>query len=379
MDSIGVSPIGAKGLIGETNNGFNGFAFNDDLYSIPAALGTTTGSLPTQATGRQVPSADALVDSIGKLLQENRCASQHEDPLIAEDPCYDFLNLNVDQYIDGRDCKAAVKLPLGLLCDPSIKDTGADIWHLEEKNRRLEEENLLLRMQWTGYMQMVSQCALGQQAYGMSMSGYAPDRGESAPDIDRAAGHGKPKEAQQIIDCSHATSCIVGDSVELDEDGTIFATKKNTTVMLRNLPNSYTRELLLTLLNSQGFLGKYDFVYLPIDFKTHVSLAYAFVNLINAEEAKRFWNTFRGFSDWAIPSRKIAKVSWSQLQGLNAHIDRYQCSPVMHETVPEGFKPVIFSGTKRVPFPAPTEKVCLPKATTRTKAGPKARPPGRIL
>ena len=40
-----------------------------------------------------------------------------------------------------------------------------------------------------------------------------------------------------------------------------------TTVMLRNLPNDYTREMLLALLDTQGFANSYDFVYMPIDFK----------------------------------------------------------------------------------------------------------------
>ena len=33
-----------------------------------------------------------------------------------------------------------------------------------------------------------------------------------------------------------------------------------------------------------GFAGKYTFVYLPIDFKTHAGLGYAFVDLVSREE-----------------------------------------------------------------------------------------------
>merc|ERR1719464_1745907 len=46
----------------------------------------------------------------------------------------------------------------------------------------------------------------------------------------------------------------------------------NTTVMLRNLPIGLTRSTLLDLLDSQGFAGKYDFAYLPVNFDTLVSL-----------------------------------------------------------------------------------------------------------
>ena len=44
-------------------------------------------------------------------------------------------------------------------------------------------------------------------------------------------------------------------------------TADRTTVMLRNVPNNYTREMFLTLLDDHGFAGRYDFVYLPCDFK----------------------------------------------------------------------------------------------------------------
>ena len=43
-------------------------------------------------------------------------------------------------------------------------------------------------------------------------------------------------------------------------------------VMLRNVPNDYTREMLLELLDSQGFAGRYNFAYLPCDFYRDANL-----------------------------------------------------------------------------------------------------------
>ena len=45
-----------------------------------------------------------------------------------------------------------------------------------------------------------------------------------------------------------------------------------TTVMLRNVPNNYTREMFLALLDDNGFAGRYDFVYLPCDFRRQADL-----------------------------------------------------------------------------------------------------------
>lgn len=134
------------------------------------------------------------------------------------------------------------------------------------------------------------------------------------------------------------------------------------TVMLRNVPNNYTRSMLLKLIDSEGFAGEYDFIYLPMDFKSHASLGYAFVNLVSAEQAQRFFATFEGFSRWVVPSQKVCSVNWSHpYQGLEAHIERYRNSPVMHEDVPDDYKPMVFHSGKRIPFPEPTKKLKVPR------------------
>lgn len=133
--------------------------------------------------------------------------------------------------------------------------------------------------------------------------------------------------------------------------------------MLRNLPNQYTREMLLELLNSQGFAGKFHFVYLPIDFKTHAALGYAFVDLTSPYEAERVRRHFEGFSRWAVTSEKICTVSWSHQdqQGCAVHVERYRNSPVLHQSVPEAWKPALFSNGMRVQFPPPTKKLRVPR------------------
>merc|ERR1712217_919864 len=132
-----------------------------------------------------------------------------------------------------------------------------------------------------------------------------------------------------------------------------------TTVMLRNLPNSYTRAMVLELLESNGFdFTKFHFLYLPIDFQTKVALGYAFVDLVHPDLVQRFWRTFDGFSSWALPSRKVCCVSWCEpSQGRQAHIERYRNSPVMHASVPDEYKPLLLENGRRVPFPKATRAI----------------------
>jgi hypothetical protein len=145
--------------------------------------------------------------------------------------------------------------------------------------------------------------------------------------------------------------------------------EQQTTLMLRNLPNNYSRSMFLGMLDSKGFSGVYDFVYLPIDFSSRACLGYAFVNLTDPATVPRFWKTFDGYSKWVLPSRKVCTVSWSgPHQGLEAHIERYRNSPVMHDSVPDEYKPLVFKDGMRMYFPPPTKVNRAPRIRIRNTA-----------
>jgi hypothetical protein len=137
---------------------------------------------------------------------------------------------------------------------------------------------------------------------------------------------------------------------------------EQTTVMLRNIPNNYTREMLLELLDTQGFKGQYDFIYLPMDFSRMAGLGYAFINLVSNAAAEKVKAHFEGFSGWSLASQKVCEVSWGEpLQGLSAHIERYRNSPVMHEDVNEKYRPLLFQDGVKIEFPPPTKKIRPPR------------------
>mmetsp|Transcript_41259 Transcript_41259/g.76762 ORF Transcript_41259/g.76762 Transcript_41259/m.76762 type:complete len:397 (-) Transcript_41259:146-1336(-) len=144
-----------------------------------------------------------------------------------------------------------------------------------------------------------------------------------------------------------------------------------TTVMLRNLPSRFTQESILQLLNEQGFEAKYDFVYLPMDFRNGTNLGYAFVNTLTHEDALRAMEVFQGFGSWTCDSEKVCEVSWAHPhQGFQEHVERYRNSPVMHAATPEEYKPMIFANGQRVPFPAPTKAIRAPKLKHNPSGGP---------
>jgi len=144
---------------------------------------------------------------------------------------------------------------------------------------------------------------------------------------------------------------------------------RRTTVMLRNLPEGFSHQMLEAFLDQEGFAACYDFLYLPADICTGKAFLYAFVNLITPEAARRFHRHFTGFCNWPLPSSMQAMVEWSEVnQGLDQMVDRYRNSPMMHPLVPDNLRPALYSNGARVAFPAPTKPIPAPRLR-RSKDG----------
>lgn len=137
---------------------------------------------------------------------------------------------------------------------------------------------------------------------------------------------------------------------------------QRTTIMIRNIPNKYTKSTLLALIHMELPEVETDFFYLPIDFRSKSNMGYCFVNFEQPEQARAFTTHFKDFNRWQFNSNKKAEVIWSQpFQGLAGHIDRYRNSPVMHESVEEEYKPSIFLNGEEVPFPQSIQNIEPPK------------------
>merc|ERR1712110_884562 len=124
-----------------------------------------------------------------------------------------------------------------------------------------------------------------------------------------------------------------------------------TTVMLRNIPVKYNREMMLGDMDNRGFQGTYDFFYLPIDFQTGNTVGYAFINFSHPNQATRFREIYSGLQ-LSPDSTKICEVSVAKAQGKAKNVEQYRNSSVM--AMEERFKPVIFEKGARAPFPPPT-------------------------
>jgi hypothetical protein len=155
--------------------------------------------------------------------------------------------------------------------------------------------------------------------------------------------------------------------VEEDEDDEIVdlldsddeAEADEVTVVVRNVPLSFTRETLMALLDREGFSCKYNFLYLPFSMSRQQSLGYAIINLQSEKIYQDFFEHFHGVSTWGVTIEK------AQDQGLDANIERFRNCPVMHKKVPDACKPVILERGVRAEFPAPTVKIQKPPTKQR--------------
>ena len=130
--------------------------------------------------------------------------------------------------------------------------------------------------------------------------------------------------------------------------------------MLRNIPNKITQAMLKEIVDETS-RGKYDFMYLRIDFANNCNVGYAFINFedpwhivdfVKARAGRR-WNCFS--------SDKIAEVSYATIQGKDCLISKFRNSSVMMEH--PSFRPKIFrTGTgldagQEEDFPGPDNEL----------------------
>eukprot|EP00450_Noctiluca_scintillans_P000101 CAMPEP_0194495818 /NCGR_PEP_ID=MMETSP0253-20130528/13289_1 /TAXON_ID=2966 /ORGANISM="Noctiluca scintillans" /LENGTH=388 /DNA_ID=CAMNT_0039337137 /DNA_START=39 /DNA_END=1205 /DNA_ORIENTATION=+ len=140
-----------------------------------------------------------------------------------------------------------------------------------------------------------------------------------------------------------------------------------TTVILQNMPSGYSRKDLLAMVDGAGFAGKYDFVYMPVDFRRRGCYGFAFLNFSSPADAAIFKDTFEGFCDWSVPTKKVCSARWSNpTQGWQANVARYRNSPVMHPHVPDEYKPIVFLNGQSSEFPPPTKIVRAPRVRDGT-------------
>jgi len=82
--------------------------------------------------------------------------------------------------------------------------------------------------------------------------------------------------------------------------------------MIQNIPNKYTKKMLMEEINEK-FRNKYDFFYLPIDFKNKCNLGYAFINLCDKKLVKHFYRAYNENKWKRYNSKKICSIKFADI------------------------------------------------------------------
>ncbi|KAK1361623.1 hypothetical protein POM88_046097 [Heracleum sosnowskyi] len=125
---------------------------------------------------------------------------------------------------------------------------------------------------------------------------------------------------------------------------------KETSVMMRNIPNQYRRDDLLDFIDKLCLDNQmqYDFLYLPMDFKRHNNKGYAFINFTKPNHARVFQDLMNGY-EWgwvnlrnsSFKSTKICEITWAKIQGKNGLVRHFSNSHFPCHT--KKYLPVILS------------------------------------
>ena len=124
-----------------------------------------------------------------------------------------------------------------------------------------------------------------------------------------------------------------------------------TTVMVKNIPTKFTCKSLTEILNTKGFNSEtYDFMYLPMDFRTRKNCGYCFINFVTSDECNRFVATFQGMQLKADTSAKCLDIVESKRQGFNENVSVFSDLFLTSKFKNPLFKPLVKVNGDNIPL-----------------------------
>ncbi len=116
---------------------------------------------------------------------------------------------------------------------------------------------------------------------------------------------------------------------------------RRSSLMVRNIPNKYTQQMLLSEFAATGHgSDKMDYFYLPIDFKNKCNRGYAFVNFVDYKDIIPFFGQYNKCGWKRFNSDKICDISYARIQGKAAMLKRFENSSLMEKD--DEYRPMVF-------------------------------------
>jgi len=133
-----------------------------------------------------------------------------------------------------------------------------------------------------------------------------------------------------------------------------------TTLMIRNLPRSYTEEALVREIETVTGRGTFDFLYMPWDARRGSNISYAFVNFNNQEATQRCFYGLSGRQWRLADSSKCCRIAAAHVQGLAANLVHYRDVANMPEA--RRHAPIVMLNGTLADYEDAVRRFCAPEA-----------------
>jgi hypothetical protein len=110
--------------------------------------------------------------------------------------------------------------------------------------------------------------------------------------------------------------------INIDIKRIIYLEDRRTTLMIKNIPNKFNRELLLKMIN-ENFEGAYNLFILPTDANGIKNFGYSFINFTNCYYIPYFYFLFHEKKWSSTNSQKVCQITYSKIQGRNSLLSHY--------------------------------------------------------
>ena len=114
---------------------------------------------------------------------------------------------------------------------------------------------------------------------------------------------------------------------------------QRTTIMLKNIPRDISQLFLMSFLNNK-YKGKFNFLYLPIDFIKRINVSYAFLNFKNSKDIIEIYLDLHD-KPWSFCKNKKAYISYARIQGFKSISEHFSKSNLINNQLDKSFKPYI--------------------------------------
>eukprot|EP01026_Neomeris_dumetosa_P066905 TRINITY_DN64_c4_g1_i4.p1 TRINITY_DN64_c4_g1~~TRINITY_DN64_c4_g1_i4.p1 ORF type:complete len:338 (+),score=46.88 TRINITY_DN64_c4_g1_i4:101-1114(+) len=206
-------------------------------------------------------------------------------------------------------------------------------WNLGSLAPALNNPQLLALQQQNNQIQQLAQMMATIQAQSLISAAQGILKSASINNLDLSKLAQQQAEATRRAEMARKYALDI-EKIQTNED-------QRTTLMLKNIPNKYSPQMLLDTINESGLTGRYDFLYLPIDFRNRCNVGYAFINMRNSStDVPLLYSVFNGRRWERFNSEKVAQVAYARIQGRSQLIQHFQNSSLMLED--ESCRPMLF-------------------------------------